>query len=397
MALPSSPNQISLGDIRTEFGLASGQIAMSSLYNKGNAPASGEIQIGADFHGTAGSLVAGSITRGYVEDKGSLFIVGRHENTPNANANIGSMSHTTSETFGTRFFYNVAVENTIFIQPNNATAFTKTDKFTIGGRTYTRRRAVGSTFSSVGEMAFANNYQSNYIRSPLNQAQRESSSPFTSSSAMSFTAEEDRSFFCDTSFTSGSPSTQSTSNTKLNTSSRFDYRGFQTSTNNGNARNTTFGTQTNITLTNPDFSSSTCTMVGFYVRKIRNWNNSNFSGAPASTDYHLFAIIDNSSNVNAPHPSNAGGGTFATNQSLWMKLNGLKRFEVTVGGTTHFYPFGRYRSSLLGGTIANGGFEGNFGDSSGVWGLTQPNGGLVDSTVYWNHIGSGNTINIKLY
>ena len=396
MALPSS-GQISLGDIRTEFGLASGQIAMSSLYNKGNAPASGEIQIGADFHGTAGSLIAGSITRGYVEDKASKFIIGRHESTPNANANIGSMSHTTSETFGTRFFYDVAVENTILIQPNNATAFTKTDKFTIGGRTYTRRRAVGSTFSSIGEMPFANNYQSNYIRSPLNQAQRESSSPFTSASAMSFTAEEDRSFFCDASFTSGSPSTQSDSNAKLNTSTRRDFRGFQTGTNNGNANNTTFGTQSTITLTNPDYSSSSCTMVGFYARKIRNWNNSNFSGAPASTDYHLFCIIDNTSNAIAPHPSNAGGGTFGTNQSYWMKLNGLKRFEVEVNGTTHYYTFGKSRSSLLGGTIANSGFEGSFGDSSGVWGLTQPNGNLVDNQTFWNHIGSGNTVNIKLY
>ena len=396
MALPSSPNQISLGDIRTEFGLASGQIAMSSLYSKGNAPASGEIQIGADFHGTAGSLVAGSITRGYVEDKGSLFIVGRHENTPNSNANIGSMSHTTSETFGTRFFYNIAIENSILIQPNSATAFTKIDKFTIGGRTYTRRRAVGTAFSSVNEMSFANNYQSNYIRSPQNQAQRESSSPFTSSSAMSFTAEEDRSFFCDTSFTSGSPSTQSESNAKLNTSTRFDFRGFQTSTNNGNARNQTFGTQTNIIMNNPDVYGATATIVGFYVRKIRNWNNSNFSGAPASTDYHLFCIIDNNSLVQAPHPSNAGGGLFGTNQSYWMKLNGLKRFEITVGGTTHYYSFGKSRSSVLGATVA-GGFEGSFGDSSGVWGYTLPNGNLVDSTVYWNHIGSGNTVNIKLY
>ena len=213
---------------------------------------------------------------------------------------------------------------------------------------------------------------------------------------MSFTAEEDRSFFCDTSFTSGSPATQSSSNTKLNTSTRRDFRGFQTSTNNGNANNTTFGTQSNITLTNPDYSSSTCTMVGFYVRKIRNWNNSNFSGAPASTDYHLFCIIDNSSNVNAPHPSNAGNVTFATNQSLWMKLNGLKRFEVEVGGTTQYYSFGKNRSSLLGSTLP-GGFEGSFGDGSGVWGYTLSNGNLVDNIAPWNHIGSGNTVNIKLY
>jgi hypothetical protein len=370
---------------------------MSSLYGKGNAAASGQIQMGADFHGTAGSLIAGSITRGSLEDKSGRWIVGRHENTPNSSANIGSISYSTSETFGTRFYYDVGVGNNLTIVPNNATAYTKIDKINIGGKTYTRRRAVGSGFSSTGEMVFATNYQSNYIQNVVNIGQARSSSPFTSSSAMSFTAEEDRSFFCDTSFTSGSPATQSSSNTKLSTSTRRDFRGFQTSTNNGNANNTTFGTQSNITLTNPDFSSSTCTITGFYARKIRNWNNSNFSGAPASTDYHLFCIVDNTSSVQAPHPSNAGGGTFATNQSYWMKLNGLKRFEITVGGTTHYYNFGRYRSSLLGGTIANCGFEGNSGDSSGIWGLTQSGGGLVDSTVFWNLIGSGNTVNIKLY
>ena len=395
----ASSGEIKLSEIRNEFGLGSGQIAMSSLYGKGNAAASGQVRMGADFHGTAGSVVAGSITRGAIEDKSNRWIVGRHDNTPNSGANIGSISYSTSETFGNRFFYDapVSTDNTFRIVPNNATAYTKIDKITIGGRTYTRRRASGSQFSSTGEMFFATNYQNNYVKDVQNIGQALSSSPFTSSSAMSFTGEEDRSFFCDTSFVSGSPSTQSSSNTKLNTSTKRDFRGFQTSTNNGNANNTTFGTQSNITLTNPDFSSSTCTMTGFYARKIRNWNNSNFSGAPASTDWHLFCIIDNTSLVNAPHPSNAGGGTFATNQSYWMKLNGLKRFEITVGGTTHYYNFGKDRSSLLGGTIANCGFENNSGDSTGIWALTRSGGGLVDSTVFWNHIGSGNTVNIKLY
>jgi hypothetical protein len=40
MPLPSSGNQIALSQIRNEFGLGSGQIAMSQLYGKGNAPAS---------------------------------------------------------------------------------------------------------------------------------------------------------------------------------------------------------------------------------------------------------------------------------------------------------------------------------------------------------------------
>ena len=52
MALQSS-GQISLSQIRNEFGLGSGQIAMSSLYGKGNAAASGQIQMAANFYGTS--------------------------------------------------------------------------------------------------------------------------------------------------------------------------------------------------------------------------------------------------------------------------------------------------------------------------------------------------------
>jgi len=51
MALPGS-GQISLNDIQTEFG-GSNPIALSEYYGKGNAPASGEIQLAADFYGTA--------------------------------------------------------------------------------------------------------------------------------------------------------------------------------------------------------------------------------------------------------------------------------------------------------------------------------------------------------
>ena len=51
MALPSS-GQISLNDIATEFG-GTAPHALSEYYGDGNAPASGEIQIGADFYGTS--------------------------------------------------------------------------------------------------------------------------------------------------------------------------------------------------------------------------------------------------------------------------------------------------------------------------------------------------------
>ena len=54
MPLPSSGNQIALSQIRNEFSLGSGQIAMSQLYGRGNAPASsGAVQMGGHFHGVS--------------------------------------------------------------------------------------------------------------------------------------------------------------------------------------------------------------------------------------------------------------------------------------------------------------------------------------------------------
>ena len=53
MPLQSS-GQIALSEIRNEFGLGSGQIAMSQLYGKGNAPASsGQILMAANFYGVS--------------------------------------------------------------------------------------------------------------------------------------------------------------------------------------------------------------------------------------------------------------------------------------------------------------------------------------------------------
>ena len=65
MPLPSSGNQIALSQIRNEFSLGSGQIAMSQLYGKGNAPASsGQILMAANFYGTSASLNSTTINTG---------------------------------------------------------------------------------------------------------------------------------------------------------------------------------------------------------------------------------------------------------------------------------------------------------------------------------------------
>ena len=70
MPLPSSGNQIALSQIRNEFGLGSGQIAMSQLYGKGNAPAStGQILMAANFYGTSASLNSTTINTGSHQPK----------------------------------------------------------------------------------------------------------------------------------------------------------------------------------------------------------------------------------------------------------------------------------------------------------------------------------------
>lgn len=67
MALQSS-GAISLGDIAGEFG-GSAPHSLSEYYNKGNAPASGEIQLAEDFYGTSNraavNLTIASNTQNY--------------------------------------------------------------------------------------------------------------------------------------------------------------------------------------------------------------------------------------------------------------------------------------------------------------------------------------------
>ena len=59
MPLQSS-GQITLAEVRNEFfgNQGTSQFAMSSLYGKGNAPGSGEIQLAQDFYGTSNVFVA---------------------------------------------------------------------------------------------------------------------------------------------------------------------------------------------------------------------------------------------------------------------------------------------------------------------------------------------------
>ena len=91
MALQSS-GQISLSQIRNEFALGSGQIAMSSLYGKGNAPASGQIRMAANFYGTSNVIHTTSFTAGLDSFKAGRDITGYDIDTATGNNSIGSIT-----------------------------------------------------------------------------------------------------------------------------------------------------------------------------------------------------------------------------------------------------------------------------------------------------------------
>ena len=245
MALPASPNQISLGDIRTEFGLASGQIAMSSLYNKGNAPSSGEIQIGADFHGTSGVtlLVDGSVTFGQVEDKASLVVIGRDPSTQHSNSNIGSLSTTTntiglSAIFQTGDAANNMTSETLIDMTNSKRADIDTIK--LGSQTVSRRG---------GQIRFTGTV--NTVRIPVNLF-----SDFVNNQTrtIDITKLDDNDAFLNTTFTIG---TQTKSDAKgNNTNLRF----FNASGGEGNTN--TGGTMTTTAIKNPENNTTITNVTG---------------------------------------------------------------------------------------------------------------------------------------
>ena len=97
MALPSS-GQLSLSQIRNEFGLGSGQIAMSQLYGKGNAPASsGQILMAANFYGTSNITFNATISNANRSQKAGLNQKGYsngNSDTNTGNVAFGSISNT---------------------------------------------------------------------------------------------------------------------------------------------------------------------------------------------------------------------------------------------------------------------------------------------------------------
>lgn len=71
MPLPGS-GQISLADIAAEFG-GEAPHALSEYYGNGNAPGSGQIRMGADFHGTSAGIVGTAVSAASL-DISTLFV-----------------------------------------------------------------------------------------------------------------------------------------------------------------------------------------------------------------------------------------------------------------------------------------------------------------------------------
>jgi hypothetical protein len=107
MAIVSS-GAVSLGDIQTEFG-GTNPASLSEYYSKGNAPASGEIQLAADFYGTSNSVSLNfattftgtinngtSITIGTARSTRMVHIMGYFTNNtvPPSSGSIGGVSMT---------------------------------------------------------------------------------------------------------------------------------------------------------------------------------------------------------------------------------------------------------------------------------------------------------------
>lgn len=156
MALQSS-GQISLSQIAAEFG-GSAPHSLSEYYGDGNAPASGEIQLAADFYGTSNLLShSTTITNGEqtlksdIENRGYIGSSSRTVGTGNDHSGgttsaIGGMSDTTITSGPTiEAIYKtmgITVDTHMHLEFNSST--TNWTKIVIDGNTYTKAQASTS-------------------------------------------------------------------------------------------------------------------------------------------------------------------------------------------------------------------------------------------------------------
>ena len=257
MPLQSS-GQIKLSDIRNEYALGSGQIAMSQLRGKGNAAASGQIQMAANFYGTSNItyLADGTVTAGRALDKSSRYYYGRHENTPNNNSNIGSFSLSTN-TIGLYRAYSDPINENILTTGTQSTKFTVTgdtiDIDTVKLGSTTKRRRYGElNFSSTGTDI---NITGTFPIMNLNS---------TYDVEIVKLADDDP--FCTVTFTAAHWSTTSSKGETLY------HRGYNTSAGDSRTGMSPKGSATSGTtaVRNPENNSSITTVTGVYGEDARN-------------------------------------------------------------------------------------------------------------------------------
>ena len=162
MPLPSS-GAISLSQIRNEFSLGSGQIAMSQLRSRGNAPASGAVIMGSHFHGVSSfsGFVNANITSGSHTTKASPTLTRRYgysdgvtspamgsivdNSISNSGATIRQMTTMTGFSPFTNIQFSSSYTNWTTITINNSITYNRTSANVNNGNKDYRWNGAGTT------------------------------------------------------------------------------------------------------------------------------------------------------------------------------------------------------------------------------------------------------------
>jgi hypothetical protein len=157
MALQSS-GAISLSNIQTEFG-GTNPISLSEYYSKGNAPASGEIQLAADFYGTSNAVDLDFTLQGGTVARANGTFTGVSIGTADTNrmviiqgvgTAVGTLDAPTSITMnGTAMSLLRGFRNTFLAYLKVSTGTTATIVISGGGGTFTQQIITLNTVNTA--------------------------------------------------------------------------------------------------------------------------------------------------------------------------------------------------------------------------------------------------------
>ncbi len=181
MALQSS-GAISLANIQTEFG-GTNPISLSEYYSTGNAPASGEIQLAADFYGTSNTVDLDFTLQGGTTSRGAGTYSSVSIGTANTNrmvvisANSLNGSIPSGITIGGSAMSIVNSTSGVYIAFLKVPTGTTADIVITGGGTFTQQIYTLNTVNSS-----TSNSQINYSNASVGSATSQS---FTFSTTVS--------------------------------------------------------------------------------------------------------------------------------------------------------------------------------------------------------------------